>query len=95
MNKEIISEQFRSLQSQICEGLEALDGKAIFRSDIWEREEGGGGRTNTIANGNLLEKGGVAFSAVHGPVSDAMKKQLGLEGNAFFATGGIYRLASF
>lgn len=87
MNKETISEQFKSLQAQICKGLEALDGKAIFRSDIWEREEGGGGRTNTIANGNLLEKGGVAFSAVHGPVSDAMKKHLGLEGNAFFATG--------
>ncbi|MBP6459954.1 MAG: oxygen-dependent coproporphyrinogen oxidase [Crocinitomicaceae bacterium] len=87
MNKEQIAEQYKSLQEQICKGLEELDGKAVFRSDVWEREEGGGGRTNTIANGNLLEKGGVAFSAVHGPVSEAMKKQLGLEGNAFFATG--------
>jgi len=87
MNKEQIAAQYKSLQEQICKGLEELDGKAVFRSDVWEREEGGGGRTNTIANGNLLEKGGVAFSAVHGPVSEAMKKQLGLEGNAFFATG--------
>jgi coproporphyrinogen III oxidase len=67
--------------------LEQLDGKVVFRSDNWGREEGGGGRTNTISNGNLLEKGGVAFSAVHGPASDAMKKQLGLDGEAFFATG--------
>jgi coproporphyrinogen III oxidase len=29
----------------------------------------------------------VAFSAVHGPVSDAMKKQLNLDGEHFFATG--------
>lgn len=87
MNKEQIAAQYKSLQEQICKGLEELDGKAVFRSDSWEREEGGGGRTNTIAQGDLLEKGGVAFSAVHGPVSEAMKKQLGLEGNAFFATG--------
>ena len=87
MNKEQIAAQYKSLQEQICKGLEELDGKAVFRSDSWDREEGGGGRTNTIAQGDLLEKGGVAFSAVHGPVSEAMKKQLGLEGNAFFATG--------
>jgi coproporphyrinogen III oxidase len=87
MNKEKIAEQFKSLQDQICKGLEQLDGKVVFRSDNWDREEGGGGRTNTISNGNLLEKGGVAFSAVHGPVSTAMKKQLGLDGEAFFATG--------
>ena len=87
MTKDTIAEHFKFLQNQICEGLEQLDGKGLFRSDNWDRSEGGGGRTNTIANGDLLEKGGVAFSAVHGPVSDTMKKQLGLEGNAFFASG--------
>jgi coproporphyrinogen III oxidase len=34
-----------------------------------------------------LEKAGVAFSAVHGPVTAAMKQQLGHEGERFFATG--------
>jgi coproporphyrinogen III oxidase len=87
MNKENISSAFKTLQSDICSGLELMDGRALFRSDIWDRAEGGGGRTNTIVNGAILEKGGVAFSAVHGPVSDAMRKQLGMADGNFFATG--------
>jgi len=87
MNKEAILHEFKLLQSAICRGLEKLDGTIIFQSDNWERKEGGGGRTNTAIKGAVIEKGGVAFSAVHGPVSQVMKQQLGLEGNAFFATG--------
>ena len=55
--------------------------------DKWKREEGGGGVTKVIQNGGVIEKGGVAFSAVHGLVSAVMKKQLGLDGDSFFATG--------
>lgn len=87
MTKEAIADRFRDLQDLICSELEQLDGKAHFREDLWDREEGGGGRTRTITNGGLLEKGGVAFSAVHGPVTPEMQKQLGLEGESFFATG--------
>lgn len=87
MTKEAIADRFRDLQDLICSELEQLDGKAHFREDLWDREEGGGGRTRTITNGGLLEKGGVAFSAVHGPVTPEMQKQLGLEGKNFFATG--------
>lgn len=87
MNKDVIAEQMRSLQLFICEQLEQMDGGAVFSEDAWERAEGGGGFTRTIKNGNVLEKGGVAFSAVHGPVSDIMKKQLQLDGETFFATG--------
>ena len=87
MTKEIISYRFKLLQTTICEGLEELDGNVRFQSDSWVRAEGGGGRTNTISNGKIIEKGGVAFSAVHGPVSQVMKQQLGLDGDAFFATG--------
>ena len=87
MNKENISSAFKTLQSDICSGLELMDGRALFRSDIWDRAEGGGGRTNTIVNGAILEKGGVAFSSVYGPVSDAMRKQLGMAEGNFFATG--------
>jgi coproporphyrinogen III oxidase len=87
MTKEYIASVFASLQDEICQGLELLDGKASFQEDNWERELGGGGRTRTIQGGNLIEKGGVAFSAVHGDVTDEMKKQLNMEGNTFFATG--------
>lgn len=87
MNKTTISQHFRELQLHICSALEHLDGHATFNEDTWEREEGGGGHTRTLQGGQILEKAGVAFSAVHGPVTAAMKQQLGHEGESFFATG--------
>lgn len=87
MTSEDIKSEFRKLQLHICEALEKIDGLAHFLEDAWMREEGGGGFTRTISNGNILEKGGVAFSAVEGPVSEAMKKQLGMQGDTFFASG--------
>jgi coproporphyrinogen III oxidase len=87
MNKTEIAARFRELQLHICQALEQLDGQAAFTEDTWEREDGGGGHTRTLQGGYILEKAGVAFSAVHGPVTEAMKKQLGHEGEAFFATG--------
>jgi coproporphyrinogen III oxidase len=87
MTKAEIASQFKTLQDTICKGLEDLDGKAKFTEDLWDRAEGGGGRTRIITQGDLLEKGGVAFSAVHGDVTPEMSKQLGLEGKTFFATG--------
>ncbi len=49
------------------------DGKATFVEDTWERPEGGGGKTRVIANGNVIEKGGVNTSIVFGDVTDAMR----------------------
>lgn len=87
MNKEIIITEFKKIQNSICQGLEQLDGQAKFQTDLWDRPEGGGGRTKIIQNGGLIEKGGVNFSSVYGPVSKEMKTQLGLEGHEFYATG--------
>jgi coproporphyrinogen III oxidase len=87
MDKQAISAQFKDLQQYICQYLEKVDGKSKFKDDLWVRAEGGGGRTCTIAEGRVIEKGGVAFSEVHGPVSEVMKAQLGLNGDSFFATG--------
>lgn len=87
MNKEDISLRFQNLQEYIVEKLTSLDGLGNFNTDKWVRKEGGGGATKTISNGKVIEKGGVAFSEVHGPVNDVMKKQLGLDGDNFFACG--------
>jgi coproporphyrinogen III oxidase len=87
MDKEEIARAFRQVQQHICLELERMDGHGSFQSDEWERAEGGGGITRTIKNGQVLEKGGVAFSEVFGPVSEVMRKQLGLNGDSFFATG--------
>jgi len=87
ISKEEISAAYQLIQDEICAALEQLDGKATFEEEKWEREGGGGGRTRIIQNGNILEKGGVNFSAVHGQLPAGVKKALNVEHDEFFATG--------
>lgn len=75
------------LQDTITSAFETIDGKAKFKEDIWERPEGGGGRTRVIENGNLIEKGGVNISGVHGKLPDTMQKYFGVTDADFFACG--------
>ncbi|QED38358.1 oxygen-dependent coproporphyrinogen oxidase [Antarcticibacterium arcticum] len=77
----------QQLQDSITSGLEKIDGKAKFREDLWEREEGGGGRTRVIENGAVFEKGGVNISAVHGPLPPAMQQYFKVGEVDFFACG--------
>ncbi|MDB5198961.1 MAG: coproporphyrinogen oxidase [Chitinophagaceae bacterium] len=76
-----------SLQNNICAALEQTDGEAKFFEDAWIREEGGGGKTRVIQNGNVFEKGGVNTSLVHGKVTDLMRSQLSISGDSWFACG--------
>lgn len=87
MNSSDIKLKFREIQLAITAALETWDGGAKFTEDQWERDEGGGGFTRTFAKGRIIEKGGVAFSSVHGEVTNLMKEQLRLDGDHFFATG--------
>jgi coproporphyrinogen III oxidase len=59
-------ELFRRVQDEITTRLEAIDGQAKFREDVWERPGGGGGRTRVIEDGAVFEKGGVNTSVVFG-----------------------------
>ena len=77
----------QALQDQICKGLEDIDGKVKFREDLWDRPEGGGGRTRVIENGAVFEKGGVNISAVHGKLPEAMQKMFKVGEADFFACG--------
>ena len=85
--KENWIEYINDLQSRICVELEEADGKAVFVEDVWERQEGGGGKTRVIADGNVFEKGGVNTSIVFGDVSKEMKTQLKIDGSKWFACG--------
>lgn len=79
----------KELQESICAGLERIDGGGQFREDMWERPEGGGGRSRVIRNGNVFEQGGVNFSEVFGeklPPS-ILKQRPEAEGHGFYATG--------
>lgn len=87
VSKEQVAADYREIQNEICLALEVLDGKSKFEEELWEREGGGGGATRIIRDGNILEKGGVNFSAVHGILPDSVKKALKVEQDAFFATG--------
>lgn len=86
-----IKEQFYSyiqhLQDRITSKLEEVDGEAQFQEDIWERPEGGGGRTRVIENGKVFEKGGVNISAVHGALPKSMQDYFGVTDADFFACG--------
>jgi len=87
MDKESITNWFKELQDNICNSLEEIDGKSKFQEDQWKREEGGGGRTRLISDGNVFEKGGVNFSAVHGPTPEKILQALNLKEANFYATG--------
>lgn len=88
MNKHDIAAYFQGLQDRICAGIAATDGVASFKEDNWTRAEGGGGRSRVLAKGGILEKAGVNFSAVEGPLHPKMVTSLNVtEEVEFFATG--------
>ena len=85
--KEKFYNYIQDLQVTITRRLEEVDGKAKFREDLWDREEGGGGRTRVIENGAVFEKGGVNISAVFGPLAPAMQQYFKVGDVDFFACG--------
>ena len=100
ITKETISTSFADLQDRICRALEEADGvgestgtpererPGTFREDTWERPGGGGGRSRTITNGAVIEKGGVGYSVVHGEATESTLRALNLtEPAEFYATG--------
>ncbi|WP_029036300.1 oxygen-dependent coproporphyrinogen oxidase [Salinimicrobium xinjiangense] len=85
--KEKFYAYIQNLQDRITANLEAMDGEAVFKEDLWHREEGGGGRTRVIENGAVFEKGGVNISKVFGPLAPAMQLHFGVGDVDFFACG--------
>ena len=86
-------EQVRSylvqLQERITGDLQRIDGKAVFVTDEWQREAGGGGRSMVLSDGTVFEQGGVNFSEVFGnnlPAS-ATAHRPELAGRSFRAMG--------
>lgn len=82
---------FESLQDQICEALERLDGEQKFKEDRWvyapENPSKGGGITRVIEGGKVFEKGGVNTSALIGHLSEKLAERLEVPPCPFFATG--------
>ena len=87
LNKEAVAAWFSELQDRICTALEEVDGKGTFLEDEWDRPGGGGGRARIMTEGNVIEKGGVNFSAVFGETPSRIREAMHLEDANFYATG--------
>jgi coproporphyrinogen III oxidase len=85
--KERFYQYIQDLQDRITHQIETIDTEAQFNEDLWERAEGGGGRTRVIENGKVIEKGGVNISAVHGPLPKSMQDYFNVGEVDFFACG--------
>lgn len=88
-DKLTVKHYLLNLQDTICDALANADGGKSFSEDSWERAEGGGGRTRVLADGNVIEKGGVNFSHVHGATmpASATAHRPELAGRRFEAMG--------
>jgi coproporphyrinogen III oxidase len=89
VDKDSVKTYLLQLQASICQELEAFEPRARFIRDTWSREEGGGGESRVLAEGEVIEKGGVNFSHVMGaelPVS-ATAQRPELAGCRFEAMG--------
>ena len=66
-----------NLQDQICLALETEEPEVRFIEDLWDRVEGGGGRSRILEDGQVFEQAGVNFSYVRGinlPASATAKR---------------------
>ena len=79
----------RELQDRMLDAFMGEDPAAELTEDAWERPGGGGGRTRVMADGDVIERGGVNFSHVYGeelpPAATAGRP--GLAGRSFHALG--------
>lgn len=77
------------LQRQFCRTLEQFEEKqnspVRFQIDRWTREEGGGGITCIMQEGEVFEKAGVNISVVHGKLPVEALEQMRSRGHQFVA----------
>jgi len=65
-NFDAVKAYLLQLQKNICDALSKEDGGKTFKVDEWQREQGGGGKSCVLANGNVFESAGINFSHVFG-----------------------------
>lgn len=85
--KEKFYSFIKNLQDKITKEFELIDGNEFFAEDIWQRKEGGGGRTRILQNGGVFEKGGVNISKVYGKLPKSMQSYFKVGDVDFFACG--------
>ena len=87
ISKELIQNKFREIQGSICSALSTETGQA-FKEDNWDYESGEGGGITRIFTGDVIEKGGVNYSALNGKLSGKIASKLkGGDAREFYASG--------
>lgn len=85
----VVKTYLLQLQKNICEALTEEDAAKTFEIDEWQREQGGGGKSCVMADGDVFETAGINFSHVFGgklPAS-ATAHRPELAGRSFQAMG--------
>ena len=85
--KKAFLDYIYQLQEIITTSIEETDGKSKFKEDVWERSEGGGGRSRIMENGKVFEKAGVNISAVSGVLPESLENSFNVINTNFFACG--------
>ena len=77
------------LQHRLCRTMEEFEKKQNssirFQVDRWVREEGGGGVTCVLQDGEVFEKAGINISVVHGQLPIQAIEQMRSRGHQFVA----------
>lgn len=89
MKIEFVRAYLLDLQNRLCAFLEKEENGIRFNEDQWQHGEGGGGITRVLAEGVVIEKGGVNFSHVFGKrlPEAASKRYPALTNTSFQALG--------
>ncbi len=86
---EAIRSYLLALQNSITDALCDLDSTLVLQEDEWNREDGGGGCSRVMRNGQIFEQAGINFSHVFGDVlpASATAHRPELTGRKFQAFG--------
>ena len=86
---EAIRSYLLALQNSITDALCDLDSTLVLQEDEWSREDGGGGCSRVMRNGQIFEQAGINFSHVFGDVlpASATAHRPELTGRKFQAFG--------
>jgi len=86
---EAIRSYLLALQNSITDVLCDLDSTLVLQEDEWDREDGGGGCSRVMRNGQIFEQAGIYFSHVFGDElpESATAHRAELTGKKFQALG--------
>ena len=60
-----VEKYLTALQDHFCVAFQHFEPNVAFREHQWQREQGGGGRSRILENGQVFEKAGINYSHVY------------------------------